>query len=149
MMNNKFFYESFHPPRFSWNIHVGSEDIGVGYPKSLGVLSRNARQETGSAAFIRCQRSPQRGPEEVSKQIASVLPNQSTICLLLCCKKRGMRNNKSKAEIKFLYHRYAIYKRGSSNNNNMRKNQLISSFSFFSTLFSVPKSTNQKNSVIF
>lgn len=39
----------------------------MGYTKSLGVLSRNAGQETGSTAFVRCQRSRQRGPEKVSK----------------------------------------------------------------------------------
>lgn len=48
-------------------LHSGSEDIGMGYTKSLGVLSRYAGQETGSTAFVRCQRSRQRGPEKVSK----------------------------------------------------------------------------------
>lgn len=57
---------------FTSNIHThthtsGSEDIGMGHTKSFGVLSWNARQETGSTAFIRCQRSRQRGPKKVSK----------------------------------------------------------------------------------
>jgi hypothetical protein len=43
----------------------GREDIGMGYTKSFGVLSRNARQKAGSTASIRCQRSRQRGPEKV------------------------------------------------------------------------------------
>lgn len=44
----------------------GREDIGMGYSKSLGVLSRNARKTSGSTAFVRCQRSRQRRPEKVS-----------------------------------------------------------------------------------
>lgn len=55
---------------------AGSADIGLGYAKPLGVLSRHARQETGSTASVRCQRSHQRGPEEVSTQ--SIL-NLSTL----------------------------------------------------------------------
>jgi hypothetical protein len=53
----------------------------MGYAKSFGVLSRHAGQKTGSTAFVCCQRSRHRGPDqEVSKHKAPRRVNQYTIC---------------------------------------------------------------------
>lgn len=57
----------------------GSEDIGMGYTKSFGVLSRHAGQETGPTAFVRCERSHQRGPEKVSKSIPNLSAHSLTL----------------------------------------------------------------------
>lgn len=71
----------------------------MGYTKSFGVLSRNAGQETGSTAFVRCQRSRQRGPEEVSKH-KHPPTNQYPICLSVVLRKISIERRKKEREKK-------------------------------------------------